>query len=98
MPTRSGYILLCLASLAALCAAPTIAHAGTLRADRDPQDYLDLAKDPRYASTGAVHVDCSGDPASGSGVLIGDRWVLTAAHLLAGTTSLSFTIAGDAFA
>jgi hypothetical protein len=94
MPTRGAYILPC---LAALCAAPTIARGGTLRADRDPQSSLDLAADPRYAAAGAVRVDRSGDPSRGSGVLIGDRWVLTAAHLLAGTTSLTFTIGGEAF-
>jgi hypothetical protein len=90
MPKRSVYGLLC---LAALFACP-FAHAGTVRNDRSPQKYLDLAADPRYASAGAIHVDRSGEASSGSGVLIGDRWVLTAAHLLSGTTNLTFTVGG----
>lgn len=79
------------------CLALTAAAAfgGTIRSDRDPQLYLDLAQSPRFASSGELHIDRSGDPVTGSGVLIGGQWVLTAAHLLAATTSMTFSVGGQ---
>jgi hypothetical protein len=77
-----------------LCTA-TAASGGTIRSDRDPQLYLDLAQSPRYASSGEFRVGRNGDFVTGSGVLVGDQWVLTAAHLLAATTSMTFTLGGQ---
>ena len=68
--------------------------AGTIRHDRDPQLYLSLAQDPKYASAGLLRITRSEPGFSGSGVLVGDRWVLTAGHLLEGTTQMTFTVGG----
>lgn len=73
------------------------AAGGTIRHDRDPQSYINLAASPAYDSVGRLDVN-RGEPAYvGSGTLIGDRWVLTAAHLLDEATTMSFTIGGRTY-
>lgn len=52
------------------------------------QLYRDHAN--RFPSVGRL----TGNGATGSGVLIGDRWVLTAAHVAAAVTSPSFEVGG----
>ena len=47
---RARFIVAAL--LLALLAAPSSSRAGTIRDDRDPQLYLNLGADPRYASVG----------------------------------------------
>lgn len=73
-------------------------RAGTIRHDRDPQQYLDLARSPQYASAGALRITRDEPGFSGSGVLVGDRWVLTAGHLLEGTTAMTFNVGGADYA
>jgi hypothetical protein len=61
---------LALALAAALCAVP--AHALLIRADRDDDEYVELAaRYPSALSLGA---------GQGEGVLVAPRWILTSAH------------------
>lgn len=73
--------------------------AGTIRHDHSDQQYLDYAKSDGFKAGGLFSIDRSGEPSTGSGVLVGDgRWVLTAAHLLTGTQGMSFDVGGRAYA
>lgn len=62
--------------------------AATIFDDADPQAYRDLAL--LYPSVGQV----TGSFFNGSGVLISDRWVLTAGHIAFLRTGGTFTIGG----
>jgi hypothetical protein len=73
------------------------ARAGTIRTDRDPQLYLNLGAAPQYASVGRFDLTKFEPGFSASGTLIGDRWVLTAAHALDGTQSGQFTVGGNTY-
>jgi hypothetical protein len=91
-PTAAAAVVIVLAS--ALCCP-----GGTIRHDRDPGQYLGYASAPTFASAGLLRVGRPADTSSGSGVLVGDgRWVLTAAHLLESTQSLSFEVGGRSYA
>ena len=68
------------------------ATASTILDDVDPQSYRDEAL--LYPSVGKV----TGSSFSGSGVLISDRWVLTAGHVAMGKTGGTFTIGGTGYA
>src|SRR4051812_16064380 len=85
-------------ALATLCLFSFFANhlllAGTIRDDRDPQLYLDYAKDPKFASAGSLKINRDAPGFFGSGVLVADRWVLTAGHLLEGTTQITFSVGG----
>jgi hypothetical protein len=70
-----------------LCAAPRAA-ASTILDALDPQDYRDEAA--LYPMVGKV----TGSGYSGSGVLISDRWVLTAGHVADFKTSGTFNVGG----
>ncbi len=77
-------------SIASLCAVAA-AHAGTIRDDTADSLYTALAALPEYAAVGKISTNIY----LGSGTLIGSQWVLTAAHVLAGSpTSVVFNIGG----
>ena len=81
--------------LSALLIIPLeVARAGTIRHDRDPQSYVALGASPAYQSVGLLDVNRGAPATTGSGTLISDRWVLTAAHLLDGATAARFTVGG----
>lgn len=59
------------------------ASAGVIRDDRSDTLYTDLAATSPYAATGFFQT-VNGSAISGSGTLIGNRWVLSAAHVSLG--------------
>ena len=79
-----------IASLCALVAIPI--HAGTIRDDTADSLYTALAALPEYAAVGKLTTNSG----LGSGTLIADRWVLTAAHVVSFSypTSVVFNIGG----
>jgi trypsin len=74
------------------------AFGGTIRHDRDQQQYLDFAQLPQFASTGRFSITRGIPGFNGSGVLVGDRWVLTAAHLIQGAVDMKFIVGGSEYA
>ena len=85
------------ALIAGLAAAPVAVSAGMIRDDRDPQSYVALAASPAFASAGRFDVSAYGTEFAGSGTLVGDRWVLTAAHVLDAASGASFTVGGRSY-
>jgi hypothetical protein len=69
-----------------------------IRDDRDPQAYVNLAADPAYASAGRFDVNAYGTEFAGSGTLIANDWVLTAAHVFDAASGANFTIGGQTYA
>ncbi len=68
---------------------------GSIRHDVDPQAYLDLGANSAYSSVGHIAFQDATGGYLASGTLIADNWVLTAGHVVAGTTSMDFTIGGQ---
>jgi hypothetical protein len=87
------------AALAAVLAStafhPVSTRAVTIRDDVSDSSYVALGASPDYAAVGTF----VGGLYTGSGVLIAPDWVLTAAHLLALTSSSAgtFTIDGNSY-
>jgi hypothetical protein len=94
---RARLLVVTAALLPALFAAPGRSIAGTIRDDRDPQLYLNLGADPRYASVGKFDLTKWEPGFSASGTLVGNDWVLTAAHVMEGTTTGQFTVGGQSY-
>jgi hypothetical protein len=67
------------------------AMASTIRHDVAAQDYL--AEASLYPAVGSV----AGSGLGGSGVLISDRWVLTAGHVARSKTGGTFSVAGMSY-
>ena len=90
-------IRVCLLLALTWVSTPLCARAGTIRDDRDPQAYLNLAAAPEYASVGRFDLTKWEPGFSASGTLIDDNWILTAAHVMEGTTSGQFTVGGRSY-
>jgi secreted trypsin-like serine protease len=82
------------ACLVAACCCPMLASAGTIRDDRDPQLYLNLAAQPQYASVGRIDSTTTNGELIGSGTLIAPQFVLTAGHMVDNLSSLQFSLGG----
>ncbi|NLF07355.1 MAG: trypsin-like serine protease [Pirellulaceae bacterium] len=86
------YVLLVALGLSAMLAGP--AYSGTIRHDVYDSEYLALAASPAFDCVGRVDGTTSTSGFLASGTLIAPDWVLTAAHVVKGATSLDFTIGG----
>jgi len=105
MASRSWCVLrafLFLGIVGQLPALPGV--AGTIRDDRPDSLYTGLAQDAAYASVGRVTWTEPVGNFLGSGTLIRDDWVLTAAHVVDGTnnlgagiTNLQFLVGGNLY-
>lgn len=69
--------------------------AGVIRDDVPDQSYLDLAN--LYPSVGQFEGTGGGEEWYGSGTLIASSWVLTAAHVVSGASSMTFIINGTEY-
>ena len=98
MSSRTPVFVAALVGLAVL--AGGLAHpasAGTIRDDRADSLYLDLAQQPAYAPVGEMTVSTSGGGVLGSGTLVANDWVLTAAHVVDEATSATFSVGGATY-
>jgi len=77
----------------AACATPS--WSIVIRHDVDPQAYLDFGALPAFDSVGLI----TSRAFAGSGVLIADQWVLTAAHMVdrGNPKHYTFTIGGETY-
>lgn len=91
--SRLWFVGVTLIVLAGVC---PFASAGTIRHDAaDPAAYLDLAGLPEYACVGRFDMSTNWGEYMASGTLIAPDWVLTAGHVVADATSLTFSIGGS---
>jgi secreted trypsin-like serine protease len=91
---------LLIAAVCVACTAAIVAPAQgiTRRDDRADSLYLNLGASSAYASVGQVSFSTPSANYLASGTLISPNWVLTAAHVVDATTSLTFTISGKNYA
>ena len=94
---RARSIIALAAALLSVLVGPHQALAGTIRDDRNPQLYLNLGDDPRYASVGKFDLTKWEPGFSASGTVVGSDWVLTAAHVMDGATTGQFTVGGQTY-
>jgi len=86
-------------SAALICLALVVpfTQAGTIRADRNPDLYLQLGAMSQYASVGQLRINTLDGTYLGSGTLIANNWILTAAHCVNKATSLTFSLNGSQY-
>ena len=77
------------------------AYSGVIRDDVPISDYQAVANDPLYASSGKITFGSNSDWAGG--VLVGNNWVLTAAHIVNSNylnntpSNVQFTVGGNTY-
>ena len=83
-----------LVSVAAVVLLTQSAWGIVRRHDVDDSQYINLANQPQFAAVGKVFTSTS----AGSGTVIANGWwVLTAAHVVAGASSISFQIGASTY-
>ncbi|MCE5325810.1 MAG: trypsin-like serine protease [Planctomycetaceae bacterium] len=87
-----------LISAAMICTICSPAFSGTIRDDRSQSQYLSLGASSAFASVGMFDYYSGSSHYLASGTLIANNWVLTAAHVTSGTTSMNFVIGGVTYA
>ena len=81
-----------------VAAMSPLASASVIRHDRPDANYQFIGNQPEFASVGELYQGGVSEPASrGSGVLIGRRWVVTAAHVVYGNDDVVFKLNGVNF-
>ena len=85
--------------LAAVIAVLGVAAAGpasaiVIKAGTSDSSYINLGNSSVYSGVGQIYGTDSGGGFAASGVLIASDWVLTAAHVTSGATSLKFWLDG----
>jgi len=75
-----------------LAILPVVVRSATIRDDVPDSDYVALGNDPAFAAVGIFSANLTG-----CGTLIAPDWVLTAAHLILGAQSGTFTLGGTAY-
>jgi hypothetical protein len=85
------------AALVCLALVVPFTQAGTIRDDRNPDLYLQLGATTQYASVGQLRINTLDGTYLGSGTLIANNWILTAAHCVDQATSLTFSINGSQY-
>lgn len=77
----SRFIRTVLPPIACAIVSLCVAHAGTIRDDRQDAVYTGLASQPQFRASGYLRIfNGSTQAATASGTLIDSQWVLTAAH------------------
>lgn len=84
-----------LLALAAVLSCVAFSYAGVRRDDVADDKYLELAT--HYPSVGKFDVTDGTNDWVGSGTLVASQWVLTAAHMTDGMTSMEFAINGKTY-
>ncbi|MEM1446355.1 MAG: trypsin-like serine protease [Planctomycetota bacterium] len=98
MPRRRHRRVAAFAALSLSVITAPAATAGTmLSASYDPYHQA-LANDEAFSSVGQFQGSTGTSSYTGSGVYLGDGWVLTAAHVVDQADALTFDIAGTSYA
>jgi V8-like Glu-specific endopeptidase len=84
---RSKLLLIMIATMGAVTGP---AEAIVIKDGASDSDYINLANTTPYSSVGQIYGTNSSGGFAASGVLIGQNWVLTAAHVTSGALSLNF--------
>ena len=92
MPRRTAAVF-----SAVTCLAAASVQAGVIRNDRSDSQYLSLANNSAYSAVGRFDGSSTQGNFLASGTLVDPSWVLTAGHVVSGTTALKFTVGGRSY-